>query len=210
MKRSHIGIGTGAVCLVIAAIAVTKVGLPVFAQQQPEAATVEKSSTCEMRVTILNNRSRLLTSYQKTESQKYQNERDKWAKRIAYAGRWIPQEAETVRGKLYYQDALYRNLDNEIAKQIEQYKVLEAQPLDCTPAKRAELTAKLKEVNGVQDKKVVGGQALIEKLKRQQTNYNNGEFKQATKDMMKHLHEQKEKAPYNKNKDIEVKAYSKH
>lgn len=207
MKRSRTLLATGAVCLVVVATAVVKVGLPAFAQQ-PEAA-VEKSSTCEMRVTILNNRSRLLTSYQKTESQKYQKERDKWAKRIAYAGRWIPQEAEAVRGKLYYQDTLYRNLDNELRKQIEQYKNLETQPLDCSPEKRLELVAKLKEVNGVQDKKIVGGQALIEKLKRQQTSYSNGEFEQVTKDMMKHLHEQKEKAPYNKNKDIEVTAYSK-
>lgn len=190
------------------AIAQSTDSLPVFAQQQSTNG-LEKSSVCEMRVTLLNNRSKLLLSYQKNSNQKYVSERNKAAKRISYAGKWVPQEAESAREKLYYLDTLHRNLDKELEKQIDQYRYLESQPLDCSTEKRAELIKKLKEVNGVENKQVVSGQSLIEKLENQEKKYMNGDFEKDQKTLVEKLHQKKAVEPYNKNQMIEVTDYKK-
>ncbi len=172
----------------------------VLAQTNPES-----SSTCEKKVTLLNNRSKLLAKYKQSEEKKYQLQRKKWAKRIGYSGQWVKKEAENTRSKLYEYDKLNNDLKSELDKQIETYKYLETNPLDCSDAKQNELKKKLAEVSGIKDKKIVGGQAKIEQLKNQKVKYSNGEFNKSTDKLIEKLHSEKKKHPAPKDKPIEVK-----
>lgn len=170
------------------------------AENQPKV-----TNSCERKVTLLNNRSRILENYKQSEEKKYQLERQKWAKRIAYSSQWVKGDAEDTRKDLYQYDKLHNALKAEVDKQMGSFKGLETQPLDCSDASKDKRAERFKEVKGVEGKKVVGGQAMIKKLKHEEAQFLNGDFKKSTNKMVTKLHEAKQKHPTPKDKAFEVK-----
>lgn len=172
------------------------------------AQTPESSAACDQRVTLLNNRSILLENYKKTEDKKYKVKREKSAKRIAYASQWVKSDAEVTRDSLYELDAKHRTLTAEIDKQINDYAYLKAAPLDCSSdANRQQVKQKLEEVKGIQDRKAAGGQALIEKLKNEETQFENTKLNDDMKKLIRSLHKTKEKNPAPKEQGFEIKQF---
>lgn len=192
---------------VMAASLVLLVVVPQAGKYLVSAQANVTSSDCEVKVTILNNRSKLLEKYKQSETKKYKLVRDKWSNRVAYASRWVEGDAAKARNSLYNYDKLHENLEKEIDKQIGDYKYLEENPLDCTDSKKAELEDKLKQVAGREGKKVIGGQAMIEQLKNAETKHAQVDFKQTTTEMVDNLHKAKQKHPSPKKDAFEVQKY---
>ena len=173
--------------------AASLIGLAVFSANRVIAQQPAQSNDCELRVTLLNNRSKLLENYKRSEDKKYDAQRDKWSKRISYASQWVEKDAEKARSALYEGDKLHKELQNEIDKQIKSYEYLETSPLDCSAENKTKLADALKEVNGVRNRKAVAGQAIIEKQKEAQTEYLNGKFREETDKLIDRLHAEKKK-----------------
>lgn len=159
-----------------------------------EAATAKKS-TCEEKIALINYRSDLLAVYKKTEDKQYQAFYKKWSNRISYAAQWVPKDAEKARAVLYEYDALHAATNKELDKQIRIYRFLGTQPLSCTNIKPVELSKRLEEVNGLKDKKVVGGNALISQHKQQETEFLKKDYRKASEKMIHKLHKAKSKHP---------------
>ncbi len=171
-------------------LAATMAGSQLLVRAQQTA--VGNDGACTQQVALVNNRSRLLTSYKQGEERSYKQTRKKTASRITYAGQWVPKEAEQARSALYRYDDLHRSLIQEVDKQIEAYKYLETDPLDCSDAKKQLLNEKVLEITGTKDRKAVSGQALLQQKKRDATKHVNDAFNEANKRMIKKLHDAKE------------------
>lgn len=165
----------------------------VYAQNNNSAQKANIS--CDQKVGVVNFRSKILGAYKSSEDSQYKRERKKLASRIAYAGQWVPKDAEKAREKLYKYDELHKSLNTELDKQIKNYQYLETDPLDCSDAKKDLLSKKLDEINGVKDKKIVGGQALIRQKKNEQQAYVRGDLKSANDNLVKKMHKAKSKHP---------------
>lgn len=165
----------------------------------------QKSTACEKRVTLLNNRSQLLSRYKETQEKQFQRERKKWVTRIGYASQWTEGDAKKARDSLYKYDDLHKKLTSELDSQINSYKYLETQPLDCSDANKPAVKGKLVEVRGIKGKKAVSGQALIAKLKKEESDYAKGDFKKDTSRMVDSLHKEKQSHRTPKQKPFEIK-----
>lgn len=167
----------------------------VFVPKNAQAQNPNEKLKCNQQVALINLRSQLLASYKLSEEKQYKVFRKKWANRITYAGQWVPKESVKARDALYKYDSLHKSLIDEVDKQIKEFQYLETDPVSCAEDKKNTLAIKLEEVNGMDGKKVVGGQALIEKKKKEELKFEKSKFKKATGKMIKKLHAAKEKNP---------------
>ncbi len=156
--------------------------------------------TCPQKLALVQYRTELLSIYKKAEKNKYDTFRYKWATRITYASQWVPGDAEKTRADLYKYDTLHAATLKEINKQLQDdayhkdhkdstYQAVMS--LDCSSAKAAALDRQLTLVDGRQNKKIVGGNALIARNKQQETKFLNQEFKQSSQSLLKKLHQAK-------------------
>lgn len=164
------------------------------------------NEVCERQAAIVSSRSTILKTYKSQEDKEYKLKREKWATRIEYAGQWTKGSAEDAREALYKYDELHKAFNTELDNQIQQYEPLLNAPLECTnDQKKAEVKQKVDELKGIKDGKAVSGQALIEKLKRDETNFANKEFKKTTDKLIKEMRKAKEDNPVPNGPKLEVK-----
>ncbi len=166
---------------------------PLIYHYNVAAQSNASADSCELQTALLNNRSQLLSNLKNSENSKYQLQRKKWSKRIGYASQWVKKDAEESRQRLYEYDEIHKKYMTEIDTQIGKYKDLETSPLDCSEDSKSRLADKLKEVDGRDGKKIVGGQALIEKLKQEESKFFEGSFEKSTDKMIKNMRKEKEK-----------------
>lgn len=166
--------------------------------------TETKTYNCEQKAALVNYRSSLLSSYKKSEQQQYVSLRDKWTKRIAYASQWVPKDAEKTLQSLRQYDKLHSDSINEINEQIGAYKSLEKRPMTCTKANQSALEARIKDIEGLDGKKVVGGNAILSQNKKKEADYFNKHFKKDSQAMIRSLHTTKQKNPQPSHKPVKV------
>lgn len=184
--------------LLIAAVTVQSTA--VYAAGRPTA------KTCEEQIAAVNYRADLLIAYKKSENQKYQAVRKKWVNRIAYAAQWVPKDAAKTRDSLYKYDAFHAATITEVSTQIKLYRTLEKRPLTCSSAMKGERARRLAAVKGLEGKKVVGGNALINQLQRKETKFLTKDFKKTSDKLVHKLHKEKRKHPKPEHAKLYVKA----
>ncbi len=182
--------------------------LIVLAQEKNETPEIVlDDASCSQRIGVLNYRSQLLTSYKDTEERRYESYRKKWSTRIAYAGQWVKEDAESMRSNLYEMDRYHKVFISEVDKQAEDYRYLETAPLNCSAEMREQVLAKLTEVQGAPKGKPIGGHALIQKKKREFVQLQKNKFEPGAESLIEQLHKAKRKTPNPKTEQIEILKY---
>ncbi len=191
--------------LVAACLVFVPTSAAIAASSDKPQSTASELHSCKQKISKLNYRSALLGIYKKSENKKHQALHKKWAPRISYAGQWVPKYAENTRDSLYEYDELHAISEKEINKQIQDYKYLSKTPLVCTKNNLSTVTKKLEELQGIKNKKVVGGQALISQNKKKETEFLKKDFKKSSDKMVKKLHKEKSKHPKPQHPRLDVK-----
>lgn len=195
-------------CVVVSLLAllfILNTHLPVA--QAAEAGKKPAPVTCSQQVALVKYRSDLLTVYKQSDHAKYKTFRQQWANRIVYASQWVPEDARKTRESLYKYDALHARNLKEIDAQIRAAAGLKKAALGCSGAQKAVLRQKLVDIKGVKDGRVVGGNALISQNKREETKFQNNEFKKSRETLIRKLHAAKVAHPTPQHKQkFEIKS----
>lgn len=167
---------------------------PLFFANSLAAPSKSQIQNCTNRYNQVKYRSQILAIYKQNEDKKYKSKRTAWAKSIAYNARWEPKQGQDVRDKLYELDSLHSKTMNEIDRQIDRYKTLQYQEIDCTKlAKNQVLESKIREVNESED----SGNGLINKYRLKESAYLQKDFKKSLNKLVKSSFKQRDdfKAP---------------